>query len=328
MFRCILVEKSASLYSAKVKEIDDSLLPDGDVLVDIQYSSLNYKDALAITGKAPVVRRFPMIPGIDLVGTIIHSSHPEFSIGMPVVLNGWGVGEVHWGGFAQKARLKGDWLIPLPSMFNPKQAMAIGTAGYTAMLCIMALEHNGVTTEKGDILVTGASGGVGRFAVAMLSKLGYNVIALTGRVEEEIGFLTSLGAKQIIASSELSSPQKPLGKERWAGVIDVVGSYVLANACAGTKYGGVVVACGMTGGMDFPVTVAPFILRGIALIGIDSVMCSKDIRIEAWHRLERDLNLSILADIVREVDLSETLIAANDLLAGHIRGRVLVDVNR
>lgn len=327
MFKCILIEKSGSTYSAKVEEIDESLLPDGDVVVDVQYSSLNYKDALAITGQSPVVRRFPMIPGIDLAGTVAHSSHPEFCTGMSVVINGWGVGEVHWGGFAQKARLNGDWLIPLPSTLTPKQAMAIGTAGYTAMLCIMALERNGVTSDKGDVLVTGAAGGVGSFAVALLSKLGYNVIASTGRIEE-VGFLTSLGAKKIISRSELSKPGKPLDKEQWAGAIDVVGSHVLANACAGTKYGGVVVACGLAGGMDFPVTVAPFILRGVTLIGTDSVMCSKAIRMEAWHRIEKDLDLSVLNDIAREIGLSETLEAANDLLAGHIRGRVIVDVNR
>lgn len=328
MFKCIIVDKNNSTYSAKIEEIDESLLPDGDVVIAVEYSSLNYKDALAITGKSPVVRRFPMIPGVDLSGTVVHSSHSEFSIGMQVLLNGWGIGEVHWGGFAQKARVKVDWLIPLPSTLTPKQAMAIGTAGYTAMLCIMALERNGVTPETGDILVTGAAGGVGSFAVAILSQLGYNVIASTGRIEEEREFLTSLGAKKLIPRSDLSNLGKPLEKEQWIGVIDVVGSRVLANACAGTKYGGVVVACGLAGGMDFPATVAPFILRGIALIGIDSVMCPKDLRIEAWHRLERDLDISKLTEITKEISLTETLEAAHDLLTGRIRGRIVIDVNR
>ena len=328
MFKGILIEKGASGYSTTLTEIDDAMLPDGDVTVDVQFSSLNYKDALAITGKSPVVRRFPMVPGIDLVGTVAHSSHPDYAVGMPVVLNGWGVGEVHWGGLAQKARLKGDWLVPLPSALAPKEAMAIGTAGYTAMLCILALERHGVTPAMGDILVTGAAGGVGSVAVAVLSKLGYNVMAASGRVKEEAGYLTALGATQIISRSELSEPGKPLGKERWAGVIDVVGTHVLANACAGTKYGGVVAACGLAGGMDFPATVAPFILRGVSLIGVDSVMCPREKRMEAWRRLERDLDLSKLGRIASEIGLSETIETAGDLLAGRIRGRIIVDVHR
>jgi len=328
MFRGILIEKNTSGYGATLTEIDESLLPEGDVTVDVLFSSLNYKDALAITGKSPVVRRFPMVPGIDLVGTVAHSSHPDYAVGMPVVLNGWGVGEVHWGGLAQKARLKGDWLVPLPSALAPKEAMAIGTAGYTAMLCILALERHGVTPAMGDILVTGAAGGVGSVAVAVLSKLGYNVMAASGRVKEEAGYLTALGATQIISRSELSEPGKPLGKERWAGVIDVVGTHVLANACAGTKYGGVVAACGLAGGMDFPATVAPFILRGVSLIGVDSVMCPREKRMEAWRRLERDLDLSKLGRIANEIGLSETIETAGDLLAGRIRGRIIVDVHR
>ena len=328
MFRGILIEKNTSGYGATLTEIDESLLPEGDVTVDVLFSSLNYKDALAITGKSPVVRRFPMVPGIDLVGTVAHSSHPDYAVGMPVVLNGWGVGEVHWGGLAQKARLKGDWLVPLPSALAPKEAMAIGTAGYTAMLCILALERHGVTPAMGDILVTGAAGGVGSVAVAVLSKLGYYVMAASGRVKEETGYLTALGAKQVISRSELSEPGKPLGKERWAGVIDVVGTHVLANACAGTKYGGAVAACGLAGGMDFPATVAPFILRGVSLIGIDSVMCPRDKRMEAWRRLERDLDLSKLGSIANEIGLAETIESAGDLLAGRIRGRIIVDVHR
>lgn len=327
MFKSILINKTDSDYHVALTEIDESSLPEGDVTIDVQFSSLNYKDALAITGKSPVVRRFPMIPGIDLVGTVASSTHPEFSEGMPVVLNGWGVGEVHWGGMAQKACLKGDWLVPLPSTFDPLQAMAIGTAGYTAMLCIMALERNGVTPDKGEILVTGAAGGVGSVAVAILSKLGYRVTALTGRPEES-EYVTGLGATEIIPRSELSEPGKALARERWAGVVDVVGSHVLANACASTKYGGVVAACGLAGGMDFPATVAPFILRGVSLIGIDSVMCPRETRLEAWQRLEQDLDLSKLGSIAHEVGLSETIEAAEDLLAGKIRGRVIVDVNR
>ncbi len=326
MFNSILINKVDSDYQVEMTEIDESSLPEGDVTVDVQYSSLNYKDALAITGKSPVVRRFPMIPGIDFVGTVAESSHPEFTVGMPVILNGWGVGEVHMGGFAQKAKVNGDWLVPLPSSFDAKQAMAIGTAGYTAMLCVLALEKNDVTPDKGTILVTGASGGVGSVAVAILSKLGYQVVALTGRPEES-EYVTSLGAAEIIDRSELSEPGRALAKERWAGVVDVVGSHVLANACASTNYGGVVTACGLAGGMDFPATVAPFILRGVSLIGIDSVMCPKAARIEAWRRLGEDLDLTKLGSIAHEVGLSKTIEAAEDLLADKIRGRVVVDVN-
>jgi len=328
MFKGILINKNEDSYNATLTDIDESSLPEGDVTVDVQFSSLNYKDALAITGNSPVVRSFPMIPGIDLVGTVADSAHPDYKTGSQVVLNGWGVGEVHWGGLAQKARLNGDWLVPLPASFEPRQAMAIGTAGYTAMLCILALERNGITPDMGDILVTGAAGGVGSVAVAILSKLGYKVIALSGRVEDESGFLTELGASEIISRSELSEPGRALGKERWVGVVDVVGSHVLANACASTKYGGVVTACGLAAGMDFPATVAPFILRGISLIGIDSVMCPKETRLEAWQRLEKDLDLSKLGDIAIEIGLSEAIDAADALLAGRVRGRRVVDVNR
>jgi len=327
MFKAILINKTDSDYSVALTDIDDASLPAGDVTVSVQYSSLNYKDALAITGRSPVVRRFPMIPGVDLAGTVIESSHADFSVGMPVVLNGWGVGEVHWGGLAQKARLKGDWLIPLPSGFDTRQAMAIGTAGYTAMLCVMALEKQGVTPERGDILVTGAAGGVGGVAVAVLAKLGYRVVASTGR-PEEFEYVAGLGASEIIPRSSLSEPGNPLAKERWAGVVDVVGSRVLANACAGTKYGGVVTACGLAGGMDFPATVAPFILRGVSLIGIDSVMCPREIRLEAWHRLQQDLDVSKLGGIAHEIGLSEAIETAKALLKGRIRGRVIVNVNR
>ena len=326
MFKSILINKTDSAYQVEYTDTEDSSLPDGDVIVNVQYSSLNYKDALAITGKSPIIRKFPMIPGIDFAGTVESSSHPEFETGMPVILNGWGVGEVHMGGFAQKAKVKGDWLVPLPSAFDAKQAMAIGTAGYTAMLCVIALEKNGVTPDKGEILVTGATGGVGSVAVAILSKLGYKVVALTGRPEES-EYVTDLGASEIMDRSELSEPGRLLAKERWAGVVDVVGSHVLANACASTKYGGVVTACGLAGGMDFPATVAPFILRGVSLIGIDSVMCPKAARIEAWRRLGEDLDLTKLGSIAHEVGLSKTIEAAEDLLADKIRGRVVVDVN-
>jgi acrylyl-CoA reductase (NADPH) len=328
MFKGILIDKRQDSYSAQLTDLDETSLPKGDVTVDVAFSSINYKDALAITGKSPVVRRFPMVPGIDFAGTVSDSSHPDFEKGMQVVLNGWGVGEVHWGGLAQKARVEGDWLVPLPSTFDARQAMAIGTAGYTAMLCVLALERHGITPERGDILVTGAAGGVGSVALAVLSKLGYRVIALSGRVSEEAEFLTGLGAAEIIPRSELSEPGKPLAKERWAGVVDVVGSHVLANACAGTQYGGVVTACGLAGGMDFPATVAPFILRGVSLIGIDSVMCPKPLRLEAWRRLEQDLDLSKLSAISAEIGLSEVIDMADGLLAGSIRGRRIVDVNR
>ncbi|MBL7002723.1 MAG: oxidoreductase [Gammaproteobacteria bacterium] len=327
MFKSILIDKVDSDYQVSLTESDESILPEGDVNIDVQYSSLNYKDALAITGKSPVVRRFPMIPGIDFVGTVAKSSNPNFSEGMPVILNGWGVGETHMGGLSQKAVVNGDWLVPLPSAFNAKQAMAIGTAGYTAMLCVLALEKNGINPDSGKILVTGAAGGVGSVAVSVLSKLGYEVIALTGRAEES-EYVTNLGASEIINRSELSEPGRPLNKERWAGVVDVVGSHVLANACASTQYGGIVTACGLAAGMDFPATVAPFILRGVSLIGIDSVMCPIERRLEAWQRLGQDLDPTKLASISNEMGLSNVMDAADDLLQGKIRGRIIVDVNK
>ncbi len=323
----IMIERNEDGYYSCLTQIDESTLPSGDVMVRVEYSSLNYKDALAITGKAPVVRQFPMIPGIDLVGTIEQSSHPEFDVGQRVVVNGWGVGEVHWGGLAQKARLQGDWLIPLPRGMSSRQAMGIGTAGYTAMLCIMALERHGVSPSSGPILVTGATGGVGSMAVTMLAKLGYTVVALTGRLEES-EYLKSLGAREIVPRSEFSQPGKPLGKERWAGVVDVVGTHVLANVCATAQYGGVVTACGLAGGMDFPATVAPFILRGITLVGIDSVQCAKALRLEAWRRLQQDLDRAKLEMMVQEIGLGETIAAARKMLSGGIRGRIIVDVNQ
>ena len=327
VFKGILIEKDESGYRAAIKEIDEPRLPEGNVTVRVSHSTLNYKDGLAITGKGPVVRKFPMVPGIDLAGTVEESSHPEYKAGARVLLNGWGVGETHWGGLAQKARLNGDWLIPLPATFSPQQAMAIGTAGYTAMLCVLALERHGVKPTDGEILVTGAAGGVGSVALALLSKLGYSAVAVTGRPQDS-DYLKSLGAVEVIERSQFSSPGKPLGKERWAGAVDVVGSHVLANVCATTRYRGVVTACGLAAGMDFPASVAPFILRGVTLVGIDSVMCPRVDRLEAWKRLGSDLDVAKLEGISRVVGLSEVIPLASSLLRGEIRGRVTVDVNR
>lgn len=327
MFNGILIDKDDSGYRVTLQEINDDQLPEGDVTVRVAYSTLNFKDGLAITGSSPVVRKFPMVPGIDLAGTVEVSEHPDYKVGDQVVLNGWGVGEGHWGGLAQKARLNGDWLIPLPKEFTSAQAMAIGTAGYTAMLCILALEHNGVTPEQGEVLVTGANGGVGSFAIALLSKLGYRVVASTGRTSEH-EYLKRLGASEIIDRAMLSEPGKPLAKERWAAVIDSVGSHTLANACASTKANGTVAACGLAQGMDFPASVAPFILRGVTLAGINSVTQPKARRVLAWNRLAKDLDFALLSLISHEIGLSEAIDAAPRLLAGQLRGRVVVDVNR
>ncbi|MEL7088624.1 MAG: MDR family oxidoreductase [Planctomycetota bacterium] len=312
--------------SVHLTEIEDDRLPEGDVTVRIAYSTLNYKDGLAITGKSPVVRSFPMVPGIDFAGTVEASDNPDFKPGDQVVLNGWGVGETHWGGLAVKARVKGDWLVPLPDQFSPKQAMAIGTAGYTSMLCVMALEQHGVTPEKGEIIVTGANGGVGSTAVSILAKLGYTVIASTGRPGES-GYLKDLGAHDVIDRGELSSPGRPLGKERWAGAVDAVGSHTLANICATTQYGGVVAACGLAQGFDLKMTVMPFILRGVTLAGVESVYCPKARRVEAWARLARDLDPAHVELMMSEIKLAEAIPAAGDLLAGKVRGRIVVDVN-
>jgi acrylyl-CoA reductase (NADPH) len=327
MFKGILIEKDEAGYRAALTEIDEKQLPEGNVTVRVSHSTVNYKDALAITGKGPVVRKFPMIPGIDLVGTVEESSHPDHAVGDHVILNGWGVGEVHWGGLAQKARLNGDWLIPLPPEFSPEQAMAIGTAGYTAMLCVLALERHGVKPADGEILVTGAMGGVGSVALSLLSKLGYAAVAVTGR-PEDAEYLKNLGATEVLERSQFSSPGKPLAKERWAGAVDVVGSHVLANICATTKYGGVVTACGLAGGMDLPASVAPFILRGITLAGVDSVMCPRADRLLAWQRLASDLDREKLGLISRVIALTEAIPLASRLLNGEVRGRVVVDVNQ
>jgi len=326
MFKAILIEKDDQGYRAGLTELDDSALPEGDVTVRVAYSTLNYKDGLAITGRSPVVRKFPMVPGVDLVGTVEHSSHPDYQVGDAVVLNGWGVGETHWGGLAQRARLKGDWLVPLPAAFTPWQAMAIATAGYTAMLCVMALERHGVTPAQGEVVVTGAAGGVGSFAVSLLAKLGYNVAAVTGR-PQEADYLKGLGATTVLDRAEFTAPGKPLAKERWAGAVDTVGSHTLANVCAQMKYRGTVAACGLAGGMDFPATVAPFILRGVTLAGVDSVMCPRPDRLQAWQRLATDLDVGHLDAITRTIGLAEALAVAPELLAGQVRGRVVVDVN-
>lgn len=327
MFRAVLIEKDDAGYRASIKALDESTLPEGDVSVRVAYSSLNYKDGLAITGRGAVVRKFPMVPGIDLVGTVEASSHPGVAVGDAVILNGWGLSEVHWGGLAQRAQVRGEWLVPLPEAFTPRQAMAIGTAGYTAMLCVMALERHGVTPERGEVLVTGASGGVGSVAIALLAKLGFTVVASTGR-PQEADYLKSLGASEIIDRNELGLPGKPLGKERWAGVIDAVGSHTLANACATTKYRGTVAACGLAQGLDFPASVAPFILRGVTLVGIDCVMAPREDRLEAWRRLARDLDVSKLELMTREVGLDEVIDTATALLDGKERGRIVVNVDR
>lgn len=327
MFKGVLIEKDEQGYRAGVQSLNDDVLMTGDTVIKVQHSTLNYKDALAITGKSPVVRQFPMIPGIDLVGTVESCSSGKFKSGDQVLLNGFGVGEVHCGGLAQKAQLNSDWLIPLPSGLTSKQAMSIGTAGYTAMLCVIALEKHGVTPESGEILVTGANGGVGSYAIAILAKLGYTVVASTGRVSES-AYLKALGATEIIDRNELSEKGRPLAKERWAGVIDSVGSHTLANACASTKYGGVVAACGLAQGMDLPATVMPFILRGVTLAGIDSVMRPLQDREEAWQRLAEILDDETFDDVAEEISLEQVTETAEALIAGKVRGRVIVDLTK
>ena len=324
--QAILINKDDSGYSAQMSQIEEQRLPEGDVLIQVDYSTLNYKDSLAITGASPVVRNFPMVPGIDFAGTVEHSDHADFKAGDQVVLNGFGVGEGHWGGLAQKARVKGDWLVPLPSAFTPKQAMTIGTAGYTAMLCVMALEQQGVNPDQGEILVTGAVGGVGSVAVSLLAKLGYTVVASSGRPEEK-DYLLSLGATQVMDRNELIEKGRPLAKERWAGAIDVAGSHTLANICASMKYGGTVAACGLAQGYDLPATVMPFILRGITLAGIDSVYRPKADRIAAWNRLAEDLDLTHLDAIMTEITLGQALETAQEQMQGLTRGRFVVNVN-
>lgn len=325
--KAIVIDKpeGAERQTVAFTDIGEDRLPDGDVTVRVAYSTLNYKDGLAITGKMPIAKSYPMVPGIDFAGTVETSEHPDFKPGDQVVLNGWGVGEKHWGGLAEKARVKGDWLVPLPGAFSPKQAMAIGTAGYTAMLCVLALERHGVTPQKGEIIVTGATGGVGSVAVSVLSKLGYTVVASTGKTSES-DYLKTLGAASTIDRNELSEPGRPLGSERWAGAVDTVGSHTLANICATTKYNGVVTACGLAGGFDFKSTVMPFILRAVTLAGIDSVYCPKPLRLEAWRRLAEDLDPAHVEMIMREITIENAIDTAVDLIAGTVRGRIVVKV--
>ena len=330
MFEAIHLEKHADGATvADVRELDDDALPSfdrGGVTVAVDYSTINYKDGLAITGKSPVVRKFPMVPGIDFAGTVTASDHPDWTAGDAVILNGWGVGESHWGGLAQRARVRGDWLVRRPEALTAFDAMAIGTAGYTAMLCVLALQRQGVATGDGDILVTGATGGVGSFAVTLLERLGHRVVASTGK-SSEAAFLASLGAAEVIDRASLSAAGKPLQKERWAGVVDTVGSHTLANACASTRYGGTVTCCGLAQGMDLPLSVAPFILRGVKLIGVDSVMAPRDVRMEAWAHLADTLDREQIARIARTVGLTGAIEVAAQILAGTIRGRVVVDVH-
>ena len=324
--KALLVNKNDDGYQASITEISETDLPDGDVTVAVDYSSLNYKDSLAITGASPVIRSFPMVPGIDLAGTVADSSNPAFQPGDRVVLNGWGVGESHWGGLTQQARLQADWLVKVPDVFTNEQAMGIGTAGYTAMLCVMALEQHGVTPADGEIIVTGAAGGVGSVAIALLAKLGFTVVASSGR-PEQADYLTNLGATEIIDRKELSEAGKPLGKERWAGAIDAVGSHTLANICASTKYGGTITACGLAQGPDLPTTVMPFILRGVSLVGIDSVYAPKELREEAWQRLASDLDPALIDTMMSRIGLDQVVDTARSQLEGQTLGRVVVDVN-
>jgi acrylyl-CoA reductase (NADPH) len=324
-FKAVMIRKQDNAQSAEDVEIGLADLMDGDVVVAVSHSTVNYKDGLALTGRAPVVRKFPMIPGIDLAGTVETSANPNFKPGDRVLLNGFGLSENHYGGYAEYARVKGDWLVPLPSAFTPAQAMAIGTAGYTAMLCVLALEDAHITPDKGAVLVTGANGGVGSVAIALLAKLGYRVTALTGRTEEE-AYLRELGANEIIPRSELSGEPRALGKERWAGAVDSVGSKTLANVIASLSYGGAVAACGLAGGMDLPTSVAPFILRGVSLLGIDSVQAPMKRRLQAWERLARDLDIKKLEAMTRMIPLSGVREAAADILAGKVRGRLVVEI--
>ena len=325
MFKAILLEKSDAGFKATVQSVDDAGLPAGDVLVRIEHSTLNYKDGLAITNKGPVVRLWPMVAGIDGAGTVLESSHPGWKAGDRFVHNGWGVGETRWGCLAERARLMGDWLVPLPAAFSTRQAMAVGTAGYTAMLCVLAFERHGLKPGDGDVLVTGATGGVGSVATALLGKLGYRVTAATGKANEA-DYLRSLGASAVIDRTELSAPGKPLQKERWAAVVDAVGSHTLANALAQTRYGGVVAACGLAQGADLPSTVMPFILRGVTLAGVDSVMAPIELRRKAWARLATDLDPAKLATITEEVPLDAAIAKAHALMEGRVRGRIVVKI--
>lgn len=329
MFAAILLEKGENGFNSRVTTLDEAQLPvvtTGAVRVRPEYSTLNYKDGLALTNRSPVVRVWPMVPGIDGAGTVLESAHPDWREGDRFILNGFGVGEVHWGCLAGQARLNGDWLVPLPPAFTPRQAMAIGTAGYTAMLCVMALERHGLKPGDGEVLVTGATGGVGSVAVAVLARLGFRVVAATGKASEA-SYLQQLGAASVIDRAELSAPGKPLQKERWAGVIDAVGSHTLANACAQVRYGGAVAACGLAQGFDLPTTVMPFILRSVSLLGVDSVMAPQALRRQAWARLASDLDLAKLESMITEITLAEVPEMAARLMAGQVRGRVVVRID-
>ena len=324
-FQAIVIEKGDSGQKVALTDFDDGDLMDGDVTIRIEWSTVNYKDGLAISGKAPVVRRFPMIPGVDFAGTVEISSHPAWKSGDKVICNGWGLGETHLGAYAEKARVNGDWLVPLPPGMSARDAMAIGTAGYTAMLCVMALERHGLALQSGPVIVTGAAGGVGSVAVALLAKLGRHVVASTGRLQET-DYLKALGAAEVIDRAEMSGPAKPLAKERWAAGIDTVGSTTLANLLSTTRYGGAIAACGLAGGMDLPASVAPFILRGVSLLGIDSVMCPLALRRTAWERLASDLDRGKLATMTSEIGLADVITTAPRILEGKVRGRMVVKV--
>ena len=324
-FKAVVIEKTEGGQKVSLTQFDEANLMDGDVTIRVEWSTVNYKDGLALTGKAPVVRRWPMIPGVDLAGTVEASTHPDWKPGDQVIANGWGLGETHLGAYAEKARVKGDWLVRLPATMTTRDAMAIGTAGYTSMLAVMALERSGLTPDRGPIVVTGAAGGVGSVAVAILAKLGFEVIASTGR-PEEADYLKRLGAREIIDRKELSAPARPLGRERWAGGIDAVGSHTLANVLAMTRYGGAVAACGLAQGMDLPGSVAPFILRGVSLLGIDSVMRPIADRRAAWRRLETDLDRAKLAEMAHEIGLGEVVEAGRQIVDGRVRGRIVVKI--
>ena len=325
MFKALLLEKDAAGFRAGIADVDEARLPAGDVRVEPAYSSLNFKDGLAITNKGPVVRQWPMVAGIDGAGTVLESTHADWKPGDRFVHNGWGVGETHWGCLAARAQLKGDWLVRLPEAFTPRQAMAIGTAGYTAMLCVLALERHGVSAGEGEVLVTGATGGVGSVAIALLARLGHRVVAASGKTNEG-DYLKKLGASSVIDRAELAAAGKPLQKERWAAVVDAVGSHTLVNALAQTRYGGVVAACGLAQGADLPATVMPFILRGVTLAGVDSVMAPLALRRVAWERLARDLDPALLETMITEVPLAEAPAAAARLMAGQVRGRIVVKI--
>ena len=325
MFKALLLEKDDVGFRAGMAMLDESRLPDADVLVQPTYSTLNFKDGLAVTNKSPVVRAWPMVPGIDGAGTVLESRHPDWQPGDRFVHNGFGVGETHWGCLAERARLKGEWLVKLPPAFTPRQAMAIGTAGYTAMLCVLALERHGLKAGDGEVLVTGATGGVGSVAIALLARLGHRVVAASGKTQEA-AYLTRLGAAAVIDRAELSAAGKPLQKERWAGVVDAVGSFTLVNALAQTRYGGTVAACGLAQGHDLPATVMPFILRGVTLAGIDSVMAPHALREQAWARLASDLDPALLETMIEEVPLEGAVAAAERLMAGQVRGRLVVRI--